>query len=113
MSDKKFFGTPFTTQTAPRNGRMKGSRNKLGADFLYALQREFEAHGEAAIRIVRVERPVEFLKIIAATLPKEFEITDSRMKDLSDDELDFLIGLAGKRLGSVGKPDGREEETLN
>jgi hypothetical protein len=56
MSDSKIIGTPFTPANAPRQGRMKGSRNKLGADFLYELQREFEQHGEEAIRIVRIEK---------------------------------------------------------
>src|SRR5262249_19750623 len=114
MSEKRTAGlTPFTPESAPRSGRMKGSRNRLGADFLYALQREFEQHGEKAIRTVRLERPAEFLKIIASVLPKEFEITDSRMKDLSDDELEFLIELARRRLGSVDKSGDREESPLN
>ena len=114
MSEKRTAGlTPFTPESAPRSGRMKSSRNKLGADFLYALQREFEQFGESVIREVRVDRPVEFLKIIASVLPKEFEITDTRMKDLSDDELEFLIELARRRLGRVGEPDNREEPALN
>ena len=58
---------PFTNQTAPRQGRMKGSRNKLGADFLYALQREFEQHGESAIRRVRIDDPTGFLNRQRAT----------------------------------------------
>jgi hypothetical protein len=114
MSDKKLVGTPFTSQTAPRNGRMKGSRNKLGADFLYALQREFEAHGEATIRIARVERPVEFLKIIASVLPKEFEIVDSRLKDVPDEHLDAIVEYINGRLASsAGNGDGGTESPLN
>jgi len=114
MSEKRTAGlTPFTAESAPRSGRMKGARNKLGADFLYALQREFEQHGEEAIRIARVERPVEFLKIIASVLPKEFEIIDSRLKEIPDDELDAFIELARRRLASVGQPDEREEPPLN
>src|SRR5262249_34135359 len=87
MSRKPGF-TPFTSDTAPRQGRMKGSRNKLGADFLYALQRDFEQHGEETIRIARVEKPVEYLKVIASVLPKEFEIIDSRLKEVPDEQLD-------------------------
>jgi hypothetical protein len=114
MNDKRTPGlVNFTPETAPRTGRVKGARNKLGVDFVAALQREFEQFGEATIREVRVDRPVEFLKIIASVLPKEFEITDTRMKDLSDDELEFLIELARRRLGRVGEPDNREEPALN
>src|SRR5262245_53578863 len=55
-------------------GRTKGTRNKLGSVFLEKLLKEFDEHGEEAIRICRVERPHEFLKIVASILPKEFEI---------------------------------------
>src|SRR5262245_11712548 len=114
MSRKLGF-TPFTSETAPRNGRMKGARNKLQADFLYALQREFEQHGEATIRIVRCERPVEFLKVIASILPKELEISDgSRLRELSNEQLDSIIEFISGRLAErAGKPDSREDQTLN
>jgi hypothetical protein len=110
MSDDAKHLRPY--QFAPGNkvgGRFKGSRNKLGADFLYALQREFEAHGEGAIRIARMEKPIEFLKLIAATLPKEFELVDSRMKEIPDHELDALLNLVRRRAG-VSK-DGVDETT--
>src|SRR5262249_37574996 len=92
MSDNRYSGLKsFTPETAPRNGRRLGSRNKLAHSFVEALQREFEAHGEATIRAVRVDRPVEFLKIIASILPKEFEIVDSRLKDVPDEQLDAIV----------------------
>jgi hypothetical protein len=103
----------FTPESAPRQGRMKGSRNKLAGDFLYALQREFEQHGEEAIRIVRVEKPVEFLKVIASVLPKEFEIIDSRLKEIPDEELDAFIELARRRLAAAAKSGDGEEPPLN
>ena len=107
--------TPFTSETAPRQGSMKGARNKLGADFLYALQREFEQHGEDAIRIVRVEKPVEFLRVIASVLPRELEIVDGgRLKELSDEQLDRIIEFINGRIAErAGKSDGREGEALN
>ena len=105
---------PFTNQTAPSQGRMKGSRNKLGADFLYALQREFEQHGESAIRRVRVDDPTGFLKVIASVLPKELEITDSRLKDVPDEQLDAIVEYINGRLAdSSGHGGGREGSSLN
>jgi hypothetical protein len=92
---------------------MKGSRNKLGADFLHALQREFEQHGEEAIRIVRVEKPVEFLKVIASVLPKEFEIIDSRLKEIPDDELEAFIAMARRRVAAARKPGDGKIETAH
>jgi len=106
-------GKPFELGNTQSRGRVKGSRNRLSERFIADLQAEWEEHGTATLRLARIERPIEFVKIVASILPKEFEISDTRMKDLSDDELDFLIGLASKRLGSVGKSDRREDETLN
>lgn len=65
-----------------QGGRVKGSRNKLSMAFVEALSKAFDARGEEAIRIVIDERPQEFLKIIAAIVPKELEITDSRLKPI-------------------------------
>jgi hypothetical protein len=115
MTDKRPSGLKnFTSETAPRNGRMKGSRNKLGADFLYALQREFEQLGETVIRRVRVDHPVDFLKVIASVLPKELEITDSRLKDVPDEQLDAIVEYINGRLASSsGHGGGREGSSLN
>lgn len=84
-------------------GRPKGARNKLSGDFLTALANEFAEHGQEAIRIVRVERPHEFLKIVASLMPKELEITDNRLQEISDDEIEQLIEHARRQLqlGSI------------
>jgi hypothetical protein len=63
----------FTSETAPRNGRPLNARNKLGTRFVTALQADFEEHGEDVIRLVRVERPAEYLKIIAAVMPEQLD----------------------------------------
>ena len=96
-------------------GRVKGTRNRLGTVFLEKLLKEFDEFGEEAIRICRVERPHEFLKIVASILPKEFEITDSRLKEISDDELDLFIELARRQLvsGIAGNADSGKEPALN
>ena len=114
MSEKRTAGlTPFTPESAPRGGRMKGSRNKLGADFVAAMQRDFEQHGEAVIRTVRVERPAEYLKVIASILPKELEIT-SPLKDIPDEQLDAIVAYINGRLAdSAGHGDGGTEPSLN
>src|SRR5262245_19282211 len=116
MSDDKRSGLlpAYTTETANRRGRAKGSRNRLAHAFVEALQADFERHGEAAIRIVRVERPAEYLKVIAGILPKEFEITDSRLKEFSDEQLDALLALVEGRLADrAGKLASREEPTTH
>ena len=97
-------------------GRPRGARNKLSGDFLTALADEFSEHGAEAIKIVRVERPHEFLKIVASLMPKELEISDSRLKDISDDELDFFIEYAKRQLELrpiVGNIESGEDATTD
>ena len=53
--------------------------------FVETLARNFEEHGEEAIRIARTEDPSTYLRVISAILPKESDINDDRLKDLSDE----------------------------
>ena len=63
----------------------KGSRNKLGEEFIQKLYADFQEHGEAAIVKVRTEKPDAYLKVIAGILPKELKITNE--SDLTDEQL--------------------------
>jgi hypothetical protein len=98
--------------TGNRNGRPKGSRNKLGEDFIQALQESFNQHGAATIETVRQERPHEYLKVVASILPKELNVRTGALDEMSDDDLASMLAtirsavLAGafKALG-----DGSEE----
>jgi hypothetical protein len=94
-------------------GRVKGARNRIAYKLIEALAKDFEEHGEEAIRIARIERPHEYLKIIVSTMPKEFEITDSRLQDISDDELELLIEHVRQQRGAIRSTDSREEQTIN
>ena len=100
---------PFQPGREKTGGRVKGSRNKLTAKFVQALCTDFEEHGDEVIRIVRVETPAEYLRVIAAILPKELDINDNRLKDIPDDELDILIELAKQRVRRAGELDGGEK----
>jgi len=54
-------------------GRRKGSRNRISTALLEAIAEDFEKHGAEAIKITRVERPAEYLKICASLVPQAFE----------------------------------------
>jgi hypothetical protein len=73
-------------------GRRQGARNRISTALLTAFAEDFEKFGEETVRITRVEKPVEYLRIAASLLPKEFEITHSQqLHELSDEELEQFI----------------------
>lgn len=72
-------------------GRPKGSRNKLGEEFVQALQADFNQHGAEAIVKVRTDKPDAYLKVIASILPKELNVNTNALGDMSDDELTAVI----------------------
>jgi len=94
-------------------GRRKGTRDRISTALLEAIAKDFEEHGYEAVRIARVERPVEYLRVVASLLPKEFEITDNRLKDIPDDELDAFIELARQRRLVAANAGDREDKALN
>jgi hypothetical protein len=79
-------------------GRPRGSKNRLNWAFVTALAEDFEQHGFETIRICRVEKPNEYLKIVAGLMPREFTFEDNRLGELSDEELDGVIEYARQRL---------------
>ena len=71
----------------PGGGRPKGSRTRLTSLLLNSLVADFEQFGPAAVKIMRVERPAEYCKLVASLVPKELFIQESALGDMSDDEL--------------------------
>ena len=99
----------FEKGRAKTGGRRKGARDRIGTAFLEELAKDFEEHGAGVIKIARIERPTEYLKIVASTLPREFEITDSRLEDISDGELDALIDFARQQRAIIVDAERRED----
>jgi hypothetical protein len=90
-------------------GRPAGSRNKLQADFVNALQEDFSEHGIGVIRIVRGEKPVEYLKIVASILPKELLLPDNVLDEMTDAELIEAIATI-RRLKGVEATEDKAED---
>jgi hypothetical protein len=92
---------PLAHRFKPGNpGRPKGSRNKLGEDFIRALSEDFATHGPAVIEKVRTDKPDAYLKIVASLLPKDINLNVRPLEELSDDQL--LARLA--QLTEMAKP---------
>src|SRR5262245_24016500 len=60
------------------SGRPKGARNKIATTFLEALAEDFAEHGAAAIKIMRLEKPADYVRVIASLMPRELEITSTQ-----------------------------------
>src|SRR5262245_49885900 len=78
---------PFAPANPGGPGRPRGVRNRLNRKFLDALTADFEQHGEAIIRVCRVTEPVQYLKIVAALMPRELDMTVTAISDMREDEL--------------------------
>jgi hypothetical protein len=107
-------------QSGNPKGRPKGSRNKLSEAFISALAEDFDQNGVAVIEAVRSEKPAEYLKIIAAIVPKEINVNDMTLQDMSDEELlerldevrSIAAALAGAKAGSrIGPKAGKKAPT--
>lgn len=98
-------------QSGNPKGRPKGSRNKLGEDFVSALQEDFAEHGTAAIEKVRTSRPHEYLKVIAGLLPKELNVNTNKFEEMSDDELAAGIAALQSLITAQAAGKGSEAET--
>lgn len=89
-SAKKVLGRPFKSGdewNGNAAGRPKGSRSKLNEDFIRAMSEDFMAHGKDVIEKVRVDQPGVYLKVVASLQPKEIDIRDKTLSDMTDQEV--------------------------
>lgn len=79
-------------------GRPKGSRNKLGEAFIQAMYDDFQEHGADVIDKVRLEKPDQYLKVVASILPQQLNVRVSEFDDLSEEQLDQRIHALARAL---------------
>ena len=73
---------------------MAGARNKLQAKVFESLLKEWEGYGDEVLRIVRMEKPDVWLKVVASILPRELLVTEDRLSQLSDEEVaEYLAAI--------------------
>jgi hypothetical protein len=64
-------------------GRPKGSRTKLCDAFVKDLAADWQIHGAQTIRVLRVEDPSTYVRIVASLMPKELHADiDTKITDL-------------------------------
>lgn|SRR5262249_36853716 len=110
-------GKPFLAGRAKTGGRIKGSRNKISEAFLHDLAAEWEASGPDCLKIMAKEDPGGLVKVVAALLPREFEVTQTQLMEVPDDELDALRELVRRRIeerrAALELAGARTPETIN
>ena len=94
----------FLNGAKPGPGRPKGSRAKLGEEFVADLQAAWKEKGREVIDAVIETRPQDFLKVVAGILPKQIDVKTNAVNELEDDELASLLAalrsIAGQGLAS-------------
>ena len=85
----------WTSETKPKGGRKPGSRNKLCRAVLEDLMADWAEGGAAAIKIMRIENPSGYCKMMGSILPKEL------IFDQGDAELDHMIEMLRERALAV------------
>src|SRR5262245_53664063 len=109
---------PIEYQFKPgQGGRRRGSRNRLGEEFLRALAEDFDRHGAEVIERVRVEKPEAYLKVVASLLPKDLNLHVSKFDDLTDEQLITRLRVLTKQaeplIGRLIGPDQAEVMMLD
>jgi hypothetical protein len=97
----------------PGAGRVKGTRNKISEAFLKDLALEWEKSGPDALKVMAKEDCSGFVKVVAALLPKELDITHNQLADMDDSELELLINELRAKLRTaivehVGSGEGTQ-----
>lgn len=83
-------------------GRGKGSRNKLGEAFLEALHKDFEEYGAKAIIDMREDKPGDYVRVVASTLPKELNVKVSELDELTDEQIARQLASIASQLAAAG-----------
>ena len=89
-------------RTGNRNGRPKGTRNRLCQAFLEDMLADWEAHGKAAIVTFREERPSEYVKVMAGLLPRQFNMNVNELEELSDEQIGTQLTAVLRELAVDG-----------
>ena len=84
-------------------GRPLGSRNRLCKAMLEDLAADWREGGAAAVKMMRIENPSGYVKVMASILPKEL-LFENTATELDDDQLAELIGHIREQLVARNEP---------
>ena len=101
-----------TGQSGNPKGRPKGSRNKLAETFWADLYQAWQSNGIDAIDRMIAEKPGDFVRVVATQMPKELNVNNNPLSELSDDELADAIAFFRASKGADDEAgSGTDEKT--
>ncbi len=82
-------------------GRPRGSRNKLGEDFLADVYADWAEHGASVLGEVREKSPAIYLRVVASLVPRHLaiETIGDEFDDMTSEELRQYLAEQAKALG--------------
>src|SRR2546430_9941183 len=77
----------------PGSGRPSAVRNRFSAAFMNDFLADWEAHGAAAIKVVRVRDPSTYLRVGVAILPKELMVETMTTGLTAEERAEMIAAL--------------------
>ena len=98
-------------QSGNPKGRPKGSRNKLAETFWADLYQAWQASGIDAIDRMIAEKPGDFVRLVATQMPKELNVNNDPLSELTDDELADAIAFFRASLSASEDAESETDDT--
>jgi hypothetical protein len=96
---------PLDAQSCPR--AIEDQPDPSSAGLQVVLASDFAQHGADAVKALRLERPHDYLKLVAAFMPKNLPPANPTVEDMTDDEfIRVLNALRPRAPGGGSAPDG-------
>ena len=98
-----------STNMTDLNRRASTNKKVLSARFLDDVYSDWETHGLAVLKIVRRDRPQDYLKVVASLLPRDIQVAPAPLTEMSDEEIvNILANIKSvSAVGSTGEATGR------
>jgi hypothetical protein len=77
---------PSNRNASPDRDDRRDIRDPLGQAFLRTLSADFARKGKKPVEMLRTRQPHDYLRLVAAFLPKKFQGRDPVFEDMSDEE---------------------------